>query len=364
MWQVDDQVIAFEPVVREVEHLAPTFAKITWIGYNFKGIKKRRNARTVKGENVDIVLLPRVGGSRFLDKILLVASIPSTFLAIWRASKDADVIHSRGPSLPSFCCIIISIVLPRKLYWHKYAGNWVAPDMPLSYRVQKCLLIWRKQFKVTINGTWPGQPGHLLSFENPCLTEDEIAKGSEIARSRQFALPLTLLFVGRVDASKGVDRLIGALNLLDGYDKIGKVIVVGMGDLDYYRSLCRTSIEIDFVGDCSRETINEFYALSHLLILPSLSEGFPKVVAEAAAFGCVPVVSNVSALSQYIDSSNGHLLASIDPTLMASEIRLVCDNFPELSEKSNNVLEFARLFTYKRYLKRIREEIIHEYARG
>ena len=36
---------------------------------------------------------------------------------------------------------------------------------------------------------------------------------------------------------------------------------------------------------------------SHVLILLSKSEGFPKVIMEAEVFGCVPIISNFSGIS-------------------------------------------------------------------
>jgi glycosyltransferase involved in cell wall biosynthesis len=47
-------------------------------------------------------------------------------------------------------------------------------------------------------------------------------------------------------------------------------------------------------GNQSKETVLKAYQTSHFLVLPSKSEGWPKVVAEAMFWGCVPIVSKVS----------------------------------------------------------------------
>jgi glycosyltransferase involved in cell wall biosynthesis len=47
-------------------------------------------------------------------------------------------------------------------------------------------------------------------------------------------------------------------------------------------------------GNQSKETVLKAYQSSHFLILPSKSEGWPKVVTEAMFWGCVPIVSQVS----------------------------------------------------------------------
>lgn len=46
--------------------------------------------------------------------------------------------------------------------------------------------------------------------------------------------------------------------------------------------------------------IESLYAGSHALVLTSQSEGFPKVIAEAMAFGCVPIVTAVGAIPEVL----------------------------------------------------------------
>ena len=59
-------------------------------------------------------------------------------------------------------------------------------------------------------------------------------------------------------------------------------------------------IKTNFLGWLNREELNHINSKSHILILPTFSEGFPKVVAEAACFGCIPIVTNIAPINQYI----------------------------------------------------------------
>ena len=61
---------------------------------------------------------------------------------------------------------------------------------------------------VTINGRWPDQPRHIYSFLNPSLSEAEAQEGREIGKGKDLKFPLNFLFVGRVEAAKGVGRLL------------------------------------------------------------------------------------------------------------------------------------------------------------
>lgn len=359
IWALDEQVIVFEPVVREVENFAKLFKNIVWIGYKYDNSNQRKNARAINGIDIKYLLLPRVGGKKILDKLLVLASLPRCFWTIWRATRNADVVHSRGPSLPAFCCIIISFFNFNKLYWHKYAGNWNSINKPFFYRVQKRLLLINRSSKVTINGKWDNQPPHILSMENPCLTDEELDAATNIANRKDFSGKFVLLFVGRITEAKGVGLLLQMLSLLSNKDLIQKVILIGDGNFSNFKSSASlTGLDVKFIGAMSRDELKRYYEEAHIFLLPSMSEGFPKVVAEAAAYGCVPAVTNVSALSQYISDTNGLLFRGFDPQEMSFQFETLLENRIELAKKSQNIIGLAKNFTYSYYLKRIENELI------
>jgi len=50
-----------------------------------------------------------------------------------------------------------------------------------------------------------------------------------------------------------------------------------------------------------KKTSERHYASSHVLVLTSESEGFPKVIAEAMAYGCVPIVTRVGSIPEVLN---------------------------------------------------------------
>lgn len=50
-----------------------------------------------------------------------------------------------------------------------------------------------------------------------------------------------------------------------------------------------------------KKTIERHYASSQVLVLTSESEGFPKVIAEAMAYGCVPIVTRVGSIPEVLN---------------------------------------------------------------
>ena len=187
--------------------------------------------------------------------------------------------------------------------------------------------------KVTINGVWPSQNQNILSFENPCLTEVELESSTIIAKQKDYSGKLNLCFVGRLEPAKGALIILELLQNLEDVDWVDTFYIIGDGPskniienkkLNLHLKVCLT-------GWLLREQLNEIYTKCHLIILPSYaSEGFPKVLAEAASYGCVPIVSNLSSISQYInkmyDDEDLNLGLQMEQPLTNKGLDFVCYN--------------------------------------
>lgn len=97
---------------------------------------------------------------------------------------------------------------------------------------------------------------------------------------------------------------------------------------------------------------------SHFLLLPSKSEGFPKVVAEAACYGVVPVVSNVGSIAHYINDKNGFLW-NIKSEFSYSKVLLkgVMTDEKKLKQMSKEIESLAEKFTFNNYIQKLNELI-------
>jgi glycosyltransferase involved in cell wall biosynthesis len=116
-----------------------------------------------------------------------------------------------------------------------------------------------------------------------------------------------------------------------------------------------TNITLHLTGDISREELNKIYAKAHILILPSKSESFPKVVAEAAAYGCIPVTTSLSAITKkIIHGANGFLMNGNNPQIILHTLNEVANN-TELKNISKSAINMSGLFTYERFRQRMSE---------
>lgn len=357
MWCNDNQTFVFEPTLREVEKLTDVFKTVTWIGFGNKGTPSA-NTRVSDSKQINYVLLPNAtGGHRWYHKLRILLFIPSIALTTLKYISRFRVVHSRAPSLPAFIAIIYSMLDPTRKYWHKYAGNWRQVNPPITYGIQRWFLKRNTHF-VTVNGRVLSDSCFIHSFENPCFTKEELREANRIGEMKGFDGKLNLLFVGRIELEKGALSLVKAF---EKYKDIFNITMVGDGkDMKVIREFISThQLPVRLTGFLSRKEINQLYSKAHFFVLPSYaSEGFPKVISEAAGYGCIPIVTSVSVIGEYFRSGdNGFVLQDSRPESIENILGQL-PNKNRLKTMSNNALRMAALFTFERYNDRISTEFL------
>ena len=362
MFRKTGQIFALGPVVREINALLPLFDHITWIGFNQPKYVEDPSFTVVDTSKTRLILLPKCGGDRFGDKVIVLLRTPWMLLQIWLEMLHHEVVYTRAPSAPAFIATLLSFFFSKKIFWHKYAGNWIQHPAPRFFAVQRSLLKKASNSKVTINGQWPDQAAHCLSFENPCLDQSEFEQGEVVSNQKDFEGSLEFCFVGRLEAAKGVQWILEALKTLPSNTNIAALHLVGDGPMrQECEALAATSkIPIHVYGFLGQDAVHKIMIRSHILLLPSAAEGFPKVVAEAANLGCIPMVSDVSCISQYIrHGENGFLL---DPILLPQgQLSALISNLPEpatLKKMATRAHSICSFFTYEHFVERVKREIL------
>jgi glycosyltransferase involved in cell wall biosynthesis len=214
---------------------------------------------------------------------------------------------------------------------------------------------------VTVNGEWPNSPKHVRSFRNPSLTDAELAEGRRAAAAKPAPPPLRLLFVGRIEEPKGAPRAIEILRLLRSRGVDAELELVGEGPervrLERIAAEGPDADAIRFRGALPRPAIAESYARAHVLLLPSTaSEGWPKVLGEAMAYGAVPVASDVSSVPEYLARFGcGRSLPARDVGRFAAELERYASDTALLGRESARAVESGESFSYTRYLAAVRE---------
>jgi glycosyltransferase involved in cell wall biosynthesis len=197
----------------------------------------------------------------------------------------------------------------------------------------------------------------VYSFLNPSLSQEELVR-----RDLRKALgqPYRLLFVGYLDESKGAGRALQVAAILKQRGKTFHMEFVGDGPL---RARLEAQVEVEklrsnvsFLGWLPKPELPAHYARAHFFIFPSASEGWPKVLSEAMAFGAVPVAGAVSCIPQIlIDTGAGTALPPLDVGAFADCIMDYIADEAKWRAASLAGMRTAERFTYDSYLENVRK---------
>ena len=354
-------VMGWGSTINEINYLSDYWQEIIHIGCLYPS-QPPKSAMPYTKSNIQFVAIPPFGGKSIWDKTLIITKIPIIIYRILKAIQAATEVQLRLPtSIGIFLLPLFSFFILRKFtFWVKYAGNWNQENPPFSYKLQRWWL--KKNYakcNVTINGFWENQPLHCHSFENPCLTEYDVKVGKEIMLQKTFNQPYIFCFVGRLEPAKGVDILLDALKNIP-INTIEKIHFIGdSAQREYYfKKANYLQDKAVFHGFLSKNEVHNLLSQSHFLLLPSHSEGFPKVIAEAACYGTIPVVSNVGSIAHYINDSNGFVWNILSNNPFEKTINLAINsNTNVLKNKSLQLEDIAEKFTFSNYLKKLNDFI-------
>jgi glycosyltransferase involved in cell wall biosynthesis len=358
----EGRVVGWGPTVREIDRLAKLFEEVRHIGCLYSD-PAPPSALPYESERVTLVPIPPSGGKTLRHKLGIVRLTPLYLRTILREMRHADVLHIRCPAnIPMIACLVSAFRQTPGVRWIKYAGNWrPAGSEPWSYTFQRWWLNrGLHRGVVTVNGEWPGQPSHVHSFLNPCLTAEELAEGLIAAEGKRFNQPIRLLFVGRVESAKGAGRAVEILNGLRGAGINACLDLIGDGpertEFERLVSGLRLSSLTKFHGWLPRTSLRPLLARAHLALLPtSCSEGWPKALSEAMAYGAVPICGAVSSIPQILAQAGGGWCGdAYDITGFVNAIRTYWNDPNRWYAESRKCRAFAEQFTYDLYLQAVR----------
>lgn len=356
-----NDLVGWGPTVREIDYLSELFDSVVHVAPVHTN-PPPESAIAYSSPRVTVRPVPPAGGTSASAKLGVAAAGVKYVRAIRQELRNSDVVHIRCPAnISLIACLLLSAARAPRLRWAKYAGNWRPEGREAwSYTFQRWWLNrGLHRGVVTVNGQWPGQPPHVYSFFNPCLTDQEVCEGRALGVNKSLSDPIRLLYVGGLVASKGVRRIIEILDRLQRAGISATLDLAGDGPERFlFKRLAAdrgVGERITFHGWLPRPAIAPLYAHSHLLVFPSDSEGWPKVLSEGMAYGVVPVASGVSCIPQYLEQcKTGRTLPPEDVDGFAEAITWYAQHPEEWKAESENAIQAAERFSYAQYLKAVR----------
>jgi len=159
--------------------------------------------------------------------------------------------------------------------------------------------------------------------------------------------PVTFVLIGRMLGDKGVMEFVEAARIIKKKGVDAKFILAGLPDETNPASISRKSLEqfnaegsVSWIGYCDNPA--ELIAASHVVVLPSYREGFPRVLIEAAASGRPAIASDVPGCRHAIaDGKTGMLVPVRDARSLADAMLQLVQNGQMRSAMGASARELA-----------------------
>jgi len=137
-----------------------------------------------------------------------------------------------------------------------------------------------------------------------------------------------ILFVGRIDPLKGIDRLLMAMTYLEKRQGLRLVIIGGDDDGEAeVQRLRRLSQKlhiqdsVTFAGPVRQEELPSYYSAAHVCVLPSYYESFGLVALESLACGTPVVAAGVGGIESVVrQDETGYVVEDNAPLRLAERI--------------------------------------------
>lgn len=243
---------------------------------------------------------------------------------LWPTAAAAAAARRRGiPYLVSPRGMLVKDLIVRKSSWAKTA--WIR-------------FVERRNLEraAGIHATSAAEAEQMRDFRFSLPPIHEVPNGVSDEPEKNDAVPLpelaaktlgsgrpVVLFLGRINWKKGLDRLIPAMARVPGAD----LLVAGNDEEGYTERLAALAVEagvrerVVFCGPVYGSAKREIYRRATVFVLPSYSENFGNVVLEAMLEGCPVVVTPEVGAAAIVERSGGGWVTAGDPEALAASIR-------------------------------------------
>jgi len=318
-----NRLFAYGPYAREVDVWADLFSQVV-IAAPLRLDAPPDDSLPFQRSNISMFPMKETGGDSWRAKLAQALCLPVLVGRLVEVMLQADAIHVRCPGNLGLLGVVLAPLFSRRLV-AKYAGQWNGyPGEPRTVRLQRYVLrSWWWRGPVTVYGGWTDQPAKVIPFFTSILTREQLGRARDAVRRKSCEAALRVLFVGRLSASKNVDALLEAVALLK--DRGIRFSCAVVGDGPERPKLELRSLEMDlgryvqFTGAMPLERVLGFYESADVLVLTSETEGWPKAIAEAMAFGVVCIGSSRGFVPQMLAEGRGIVVSPRDvPSLAAA----------------------------------------------
>jgi glycosyltransferase involved in cell wall biosynthesis len=268
------------------------------------------------------------------------------FLTVWISMKnDIDLVICKIPGFIGLAGLAGAWLVGKKTTL-EIVGDWLAviglhkhplgllkkllmkPILVLAYHMSSHIIVMNYTMKKSLINL--GIKANKIAVIPGTTLDGSLFKIPELKTGNEIR---TMIFIGRLSIEKGLFDLIESMKILrEEYQvKTVKLKIIGDGplrrDLEHKASKLGLDDVIEFTGYVSHDKISKHLTDAWLLVLPSLTEGLPKVVLEAMAAGRPVVATRVGGIPEVVeDGVNGFLVMPKNPKALAKSACAILTN--------------------------------------
>ena len=154
----------------------------------------------------------------------------------------------------------------------------------------------------------------------------------------------SILFVGRLDHQKGLDKLLRIWAKANTPD--WSLNIVGAGPMR--QELESLAVRLGISNNTyfwGHRNPTSYYRKAKIFTMTSLYEGFPMVLIESMAYGCVPIAFDSYPAADEIIKTRGYLIKAFDEDTYWQQLSFLISHSPELRIKSANCIDYSMKFS-------------------
>lgn len=303
--------------------------------------------------NLSFHQIPSINFLNSGNSLKSLFQLPIILYKIFTACLWADHIHLRCPGNIGLLGCVVQIFFPWKQKTAKYAGNWdPKAKQPLSYRLQKWILNNRfltRNMQVLVYGEWPGVSKNIVPFFTATYSENEKTQ----LPKRTYSGCIRFVFAGSLTENKHPMKVMRWMHDLKNSGLAIQLDFYGDGlereKLDGYLKTNKLEDTVKLHGNQPKEVLKQAYQKADFLLLPSQSEGWPKVVAEAMFWGAIPLVSPVSCVPWMLGFGERGLFFDRDLNKTTEQFTSLVNQPQKLQKMSALAAEWSRKYTLEKF---------------
>lgn len=315
--------------------------EVTLVCANYPGGKKK--------EDVDGVAVLRLSGKN-LSHFLA----PVHYLMKFRGKFDILIDVINGP--PWFSPLYSSvpkIAIVFQTFREVFFSELNKPLACLMYLAEKIFpYVYRNVPVVTLSPSVKDELiGRGILKENVFIVPPGIDFG-KYRPGRKSGSPF-VLYVGRLKKYKGIEYLISSMKEVTRAVRDARLLIVGKGEhasqlISYTERLGLDDI-VEFLGYVSEERKAKLMKGAHVLVIPSIKEGWGIPVIEAGACGTPSIGTDTTGLRDtIIDGKTGFLVPYGEPRFLAKKIVRIAEDVALRDRLSANAVQWAKRFDWKK----------------